>query len=70
MPRVLLFVIACLLTLGAPALAAKPKALQLVKVTFVTDWKAQAEHGGFYQALAAGLYKKAGLDVSIKQGGP
>jgi NitT/TauT family transport system substrate-binding protein len=40
------------------------------KVTFVTDWKAQAEHGGFYQALATGLYKKAGLDVSIKQGGP
>ena len=70
MPRVLLFVIACLLTLGAPALAAKPKAPKLVKVTFVTDWKAQAEHGGFYQALAAGLYKKAGLDVSIKQGGP
>jgi NitT/TauT family transport system substrate-binding protein len=41
-----------------------------VKVTFVTDWKAQAEHGGFYQALAKGLYKKAGLDVTIKQGGP
>lgn len=70
MPRALLFVIACLLPLCSPALAAKPKAPTLVKVTFVTDWKAQAEHGGFYQALAAGLYKKAGLDVSIKQGGP
>lgn len=70
MPRALLFVIACLLALCSPALAAKPKAPTLVKVTFVTDWKAQAEHGGFYQALAAGLYKKAGLDVSIKQGGP
>ena len=43
---------------------------KLVKVTFVTDWKAQAEHGGFYQAVATGLYAKAGLDVTIKQGGP
>ena len=42
----------------------------LTKVTFATDWKAQAEHGGFYQALATGLYKKAGLDVTVKQGGP
>lgn len=49
--------------------APKPEA-QLTKVSFVTDWKAQAEHGGFYQALATGLYAKAGLDVTIKQGGP
>ena len=39
-------------------------------VTFATDWKAQAEHGGFYQALATGLYAKYGLDVKIHQGGP
>ncbi|MBO6541706.1 MAG: ABC transporter substrate-binding protein [Alphaproteobacteria bacterium] len=39
-------------------------------VTFVTDWKAQAEQGGFYQALAKGYYADAGLDVSIRQGGP
>lgn len=39
-------------------------------VTFVTDWKAQAEHGGFYQALANGYYADAGLDVTIRQGGP
>ena len=39
-------------------------------VRFVTDWKAQAEHGGFYQALAEGLYAKRGLDVKIIQGGP
>ena len=39
-------------------------------VTFVTDWKAQAEHGGFYEALAEGLYAKRGLDVRILQGGP
>ncbi|MGX1196945.1 ABC transporter substrate-binding protein [Parvibaculum sp. MBR-TMA-1.3b-4.2] len=42
----------------------------LVHVSFATDWKAEAEHGGFYQALAKGYYRDAGLDVSIKQGGP
>ena len=40
------------------------------KVTLGTSWKAQAEHGGFYQALATGLYKKNGLDVTIRMGGP
>lgn len=40
------------------------------KITFMTSWYAQAEHGGFYQALAEGLYKKEGLDVTIKMGGP
>src|SRR3954462_15070819 len=39
-------------------------------ITFVTDWKAQAEHGGFYEALAEGLYAKNGLDVTIREGGP
>ena len=40
------------------------------KVTFLANWYAEAEHGGFYHALASGLYEKAGLDVEIKQGGP
>jgi NitT/TauT family transport system substrate-binding protein len=40
------------------------------KVVFMTNWFAQAEHGGFYQALAEGTYQKLGLDVSIKMGGP
>jgi NitT/TauT family transport system substrate-binding protein len=40
------------------------------KVTFITSWFAQAEHGGFYQAKATGLYEKAGLDVTVKMGGP
>lgn len=40
------------------------------KITFLTSWYAQAEHGGFYQAVATGLYKKEGLDVTIKMGGP
>jgi NitT/TauT family transport system substrate-binding protein len=40
------------------------------KVTFLTSWFAQAEHGGFYQAKATGIYEKAGLDVTIRMGGP
>ena len=39
-------------------------------ITFVTDWKAQAEHGGFYQALAKGFYKARGIDLRIMPGGP
>lgn len=39
-------------------------------LVFGTDWRAQAEHGGFYQALAQGYYAAAGLDVTIRQGGP
>jgi NitT/TauT family transport system substrate-binding protein len=40
------------------------------RVTFATNWRAEAEHGGFYQALADGTYAKYGLDVAILQGGP
>ena len=40
------------------------------KFTYMTNWYAQAEHGGFYQAVAQGIYKKHGLDVTIKMGGP
>ncbi len=39
-------------------------------VVFATNWKAQAGHGGFYQALADGTYAKYGLNVKIAQGGP
>ena len=42
----------------------------LDKVSFGTDWKAQAEHGGFYQAIATGIYEKHGIEVSLRQGGP
>jgi len=42
----------------------------LDKVTFGTNWVAEAEHGGFFQAVADGTYKKYGLDVSIVPGGP
>lgn len=47
-----------------------PKSAGGEVVRFATDWRAQAEHGGFYQALATGEYAKRGLDVRIIQGGP
>jgi NitT/TauT family transport system substrate-binding protein len=49
----------------APALAQ-----QLDKVRFGTNWVAEPEHGGFYQALADGTYRRNGLDVTILPGGP
>ena len=42
----------------------------LTKVTFGTNWLAQAEHGGFYQSVADGTYEACGLDVTITPGGP
>ena len=40
------------------------------KVVFGLDWKAEAEYGGYYQAVATGIYAKHGLDVTIQEGGP
>lgn len=40
------------------------------ELTLLTSWYAQAEHGGFYQAVAEGIYEKHGLDVTVKMGGP
>jgi len=54
-----------LVPLGRP-----PRAQLLDKVSFHTDWRAQAEHGGYYQAIAAGLYRQAGIDCDLRQGGP
>jgi NitT/TauT family transport system substrate-binding protein len=53
---------------GMPGSPAGAQALD--KVTFGTNWVAEAEHGGFYQALADGTYKRYGLDVTIVPGGP
>src|SRR5580700_12333040 len=39
-------------------------------VAFGTDWKAEAEHGGYYQAVATGIYRQHGLEVTLRQGGP
>src|SRR5205814_6623061 len=58
--------------LAAAALAtclAGPAAA-LDQVSLGTDWKAEAEHGGYYQAIATGIYAKYGLEVSLRQGGP
>jgi NitT/TauT family transport system substrate-binding protein len=57
------------LPLLAP-LARPARSQPLEKLTFQTDWRAQAEHGGYYQAVAAGLYRKAGIECDIRQGGP
>lgn len=43
---------------------------ELTKITYGTNWYAQAEHGGFYQAVATGIYADHGLDVTIRMGGP
>jgi NitT/TauT family transport system substrate-binding protein len=60
------------LTIGASILLAAPALAEteLDKVTFGTNWVAEAEHGGFFQALADGTYKSYGLDVTIVPGGP
>ena len=58
------------LLLVAAALAGASAAHAQEKFVYLTNWFAEAEHGGFYQALASGGYKKAGLDVTIKMGGP
>ncbi len=61
------------LALAGAALAAArlPASAQTrERVRFGTNWRAQAEHGGFYQAVADGTYQRAGLDVEIVMGGP
>jgi len=58
------------LAAGLLALGAMAPAHADEKFVYMTNWFAEAEHGGFYQAVATGLYKKAGLDVTIKMGGP
>lgn len=62
-------VVAGLAAFAAAAMGPAP-AQTLDKVSFGTNWVAEAEHGGFYQALADGTYRKYGLDVTIVPGGP
>ncbi len=73
------FALAALSSAASRALAAVSIALMLApvgfaqslpKVIFLTNWLAQAEHGGFYQAVAEGTYRKHGLDVEVRMGGP
>jgi NitT/TauT family transport system substrate-binding protein len=58
------------LALGALTALMATTSLAADKFVYLTNWYAQAEHGGFYQALATGLYQQAGLDVTLKMGGP
>ena len=60
----------CAVVVLAAAPVAPTGALALDKVTFGTNWLAEAEHGGFYQAVVDGTYAKYGLDVTIIPGGP
>ncbi len=62
--------IAAVLGAAASALFVSGGAMAQEKLTYMTNWYAQAEHGGFYQAVATGIYKKYGLDVTIRMGGP
>jgi NitT/TauT family transport system substrate-binding protein len=72
MPRLrLLLAIGAVMLLAACSPEKKAPAAQgTTAIRFATDWRAQAEHGGFYEAVANGEYKKRGLDVTLIQGGP
>src|SRR5436190_18440113 len=65
LPRTLTAALLVLAAAIAPARGQAPD-----KVSFGTNWVAEAEHGGFFQAVADGTYKKYGLDVTIVPGGP
>jgi NitT/TauT family transport system substrate-binding protein len=65
LPRTLTVAVLALMTALAPACGQS-----LDKVSFGTNWVAEAEHGGFFQAVADGTYRKYGLDVTIVPGGP
>jgi NitT/TauT family transport system substrate-binding protein len=60
------WLMACALMLATGMATAQ----QATKVVFITNWYAQAELGGFYQAVAEGIYQRQGLDVEVKMGGP
>ena len=60
--------IAAALCVAAGLILAPHAAAQ--SVSFGTDWKAEAEHGGYYQAIATGIYRGHGLEVTLRQGGP
>jgi NitT/TauT family transport system substrate-binding protein len=69
LPRTLTAAVtAALLALMAALAPARGQILD--KVSFGTNWVAEAEHGGFFQAVADGTYRKYGLDVTIVPGGP
>ena len=70
MPRASRYWIGLAWLAACAAASGTVSAQTLDKVSFGTNWVAEAEHGGFYQALADGTYRKYGLDVTIVPGGP
>lgn len=62
--------VAALCAAAALSVFAAGSALALDKISFGTNWVAEAEHGGFFQAKADGTYEKFGLDVDLRPGGP
>lgn len=62
--------LAGLFTLGGCDPKPAPTVAGRTRIRFATDWRAQAEQGGFYQAVARGFYADKGLDVTLIQGGP
>jgi NitT/TauT family transport system substrate-binding protein len=62
--------LAGLLTLAACGPSIPDTKSGATRIRFATDWRAQAEQGGFYQAIARGFYADKGLDVALIQGGP
>jgi len=53
-----------------PVAGARVSAQTLDRVSFQTNWRAQAEHGGYYQAVAAGIYRRHGIELDLRMGGP
>ncbi|WP_162537355.1 ABC transporter substrate-binding protein [Granulicella sp. WH15] len=70
--RKLLFLVSfcALAVISLNGCKAKPSSDGLIPITLQTDWYPQPEMGGFYEAKMQGLYKAAGLDVTIAPGGP
>lgn len=58
--------LAGLATIGA----SRARAQTLDRVSYQTNWRAQGEHGGFYQAVASGIYRKHGIECDLRMGGP
>ena len=58
------------LALAAVPGARVPHAQTLDRVSFQTNWRAQAEHGGYYHAVAAGIYRRHGIECDLRMGGP
>jgi NitT/TauT family transport system substrate-binding protein len=61
---------ACVAAFTALFFVFAPAARAADKINFALDWVAEPEYGGYYEALAEGIYKKYGLDVTIVEGGP